>query len=114
MASRVSGAVAVAALLAATTSSVAALRASPLDLITGSASPLELDISPAAPPPHFAGPPGAPPTPPHNGSVIVRHRRELGAMDGWQDGRCTWYGGPGGPGPDGMNIFKARAAAGRI
>jgi hypothetical protein len=44
----------------------------------------------AHPPPHDAGPPGAPPTPPHNGSVIIRHRRELAAMDGWSDGRCTW------------------------
>ncbi len=44
-----------------------------------------------------------PPTPPHNGTLTVRHRRELGDFSGWQDGRCTWYGGPGGPGPDGAS-----------
>jgi hypothetical protein len=85
---------AVAALLA-TSSSVDALRAAPV-----------LDDAYVHPPAFDTGPPGAPPTPPHNGSVMVRHRRELGAMDGWSDGRCTWYGGAGGPGPDGMNIFK--------
>jgi hypothetical protein len=65
-------------------------------LLIGSAEALrftQADASEAAqqPPAHDAGPPGAPPTPPHNGSVLLRHRRELGAMDGWSDGRCTWY-----------------------
>jgi len=52
------------------------------------------------------------PVPPYNGSLMVRHRRELGDMGGWQDGRCTWYGGPGGPGPDGMNIFTGSCGYG--
>jgi Lytic transglycolase len=39
-------------------------------------------------------------------NTIHRHARELGDMtSGWSEGRCTWYGGPGGPGPDGMNIY---------
>ena len=64
------------------------------------------DVTPATvPAPHDAGPQGQVPVAPHNGTVIVRHVRELGEFDGWQDARCTWYGGPGGPGPDGMSIF---------
>jgi hypothetical protein len=67
-----------------------------------------------------------PPRTPANASITHRHARELGDMSGWFDGRCTWYGGPGGPGarsccllpaasphsdiilcagPDGMNIY---------
>jgi hypothetical protein len=136
------GTLVVAALLVTSTD---ALRAAPADMTLAS-----------DPPPHDAGPPGAPPVPPHNGTVIVRHGRELGQFDGWSDGRCTWcvrvrhcmrrmthliclycmhvcshvhlkssqrllclrlfarrYGGPGGPGPDGMNIFTGSCGYGK-
>ena len=45
-------------------------------------------------------------------SYVHRHRRELGDLSGWLDGRSTWYGGPSGPGPDGMSILKGSCGYG--
>ena len=47
-----------------------------------------------------------------NSNLTFRHRRELGDLSGWMDGRSTWYGGPSGPGPDGMNILKGSCGYG--
>jgi len=41
---------------------------------------------------------------------VLMERREL---MGWTDGgRATWYGGPGGPGPDGMDISQGSCGFG--
>eukprot|EP00217_Crustomastix_stigmatica_P011596 CAMPEP_0183789006 /NCGR_PEP_ID=MMETSP0803_2-20130417/151_1 /TAXON_ID=195967 /ORGANISM="Crustomastix stigmata, Strain CCMP3273" /LENGTH=253 /DNA_ID=CAMNT_0026033159 /DNA_START=37 /DNA_END=798 /DNA_ORIENTATION=+ len=37
-------------------------------------------------------------------------RRKL--TDNWRDARATWYGGPSGPGPDGMDITKGSCGYG--
>jgi hypothetical protein len=52
--------------------------------------------------------------PPHNFTVQTRDRRELGELDDWMDARSTWYGGPSGPGPDGMSIYTGSCGYGRI
>ena len=42
-----------------------------------------------------------------------RDRRELSEkMEGWIDARATWYGGPEGPGPDGMSIYTGSCGYG--
>lgn len=42
-----------------------------------------------------------------------RNRRELSEkMEGWIDARATWYGGPDGPGPDGMSIYTGSCGYG--
>lgn len=42
-----------------------------------------------------------------------RDRRSLNELDGWMDARATWYGGPGGPGPDGMSIYTGSCGYGQ-
>jgi|TARA_B100001540_G_scaffold278915_1_gene267369 hypothetical protein len=32
------------------------------------------------------------------------------STEGWQTGTATWYGGSGGPGPDGMSIYTGSCA----
>lgn len=51
---------------------------------------------------------------PHNISHEARDRRELNELEGWMDARATWYGGPSGPGPDGMSIYTGSCGYGTI
>lgn len=44
------------------------------------------------------------------GEISADGRRML--LDGWNDARATWYGGPSGPGPDGMDITKGSCGYG--
>ena len=46
-------------------------------------------------------------------SPVSRPRERL-LLDGWMDARATWYGGPSGPGPDGMDIFKGSCGFGQM
>ena len=55
-----------------------------------------------------------PQLPPHNFTMENRDRRELNELDGWMDARTTWYGGPDGPGPDGMSISTGSCGFGTI
>jgi len=54
-----------------------------------------------------------PETCPHNITYENRDRREL-AGEGWRAARATWYGGPGGPGPDGMSIYRGSCGFGHM
>ena len=44
-----------------------------------------------------------------------RPRRVLGDFNSsdWKQGRATWYGGPNGPGPDGMSIYTGSCGYGK-
>ena len=44
-----------------------------------------------------------------------RPRRVLGDFNSseWKPGRATWYGGPSGPGPDGMSIYTGSCGYGK-
>ena len=50
---------------------------------------------------------------PHNLTFERRDRRRLNELDGWMDARATWYGGPSGPGPDGMSIYTGSCGYGQ-
>jgi hypothetical protein len=68
-----------------------------------------LDLSPAA----FKARGLEPEAVPHNITYEHRDRREL-AGEGWREARATWYGGPGGAGPDGMSIYTGSCGFGKI
>jgi len=68
-----------------------------------------LDLSPAA----FQARGLEPEAVPHNITYEHRDRREL-AGEGWMAARATWYGGPGGAGPDGMSIYTGSCGFGKI
>ena len=73
------------------------------------AAAAELGITPA----EFAARGLEPELVPHNLTFERRDRRRLNELDGWMDARATWYGGPSGPGPDGMSIYTGSCGYGQ-
>ena len=88
----------------------ASASASALESLDLSASAAALGVSESA----LAARGLAPENCPHNITRERRDRRELNELEGWMDARATWYGGPGGPGPDGMSIYTGSCGYGVI
>jgi hypothetical protein len=85
----------------------AAAAAAALADLSGAAA--LLNLSPAA----FKARGLEPEAVPHNITYEHRARREL-AGEGWMTARATWYGGPGGAGPDGMSIYTGSCGFGKF
>ena len=84
-------------------------RAADAERVDFHAAAAELGITPA----EFAARGLEPELVPHNLTFERRDRRRLNELDGWMDARATWYGGPSGPGPDGMSIYTGSCGYGQ-